>query len=137
MPVRPAIPVQRASVDLLQRAAARGHPEPARGASLKDEVVLSNVKPAASFSTIVDGVRLRPISSITYPGTFNRLHGPDALAPGDNLQGIRDAILAYNQQSHGGGWSDSHTPAAVLSRVAGCDHGDIERLSAYRSTART
>ena len=137
MPVRPAIPVQRAGVDLLQRAAARGHPEPTRGASLEDEVVLSNVKGAANLSTTVDGVRLRPISSITYPGTFHRLHGPDALAPGDNLQGIRDAILACNR-NHMVDAGQIFPPATmVLSRVAGCDHGDIERLSAYRSTART
>ena len=67
MPIRAAVAVQGARVDLCQRLAARRGPEPAGRAGLEGEVV---------------------------PGALRGRDAPDALSARDELQRVRDAGLA-------------------------------------------
>ena len=96
VPIGTAVPVQRAGVHLLQGVASSGNPQAAGRADLQDEVVLegmNQVSPLESGDgTGVDNYR----DDNAYPGSLHRLDGPNALPSGDDLQGVRDAILSWN-----------------------------------------
>lgn len=74
-------------------------------------------------------VRTETHTNITHPGTLHRLHGPDTLTPGDNLQRIRYPVLACNHMN-----DDVDSRNGSVSGGRGC--GDLPLSCPYLMSAK-